>query len=142
MAGDGGEEGFGLVQVEELEHTGGAGEALQAEALVEPDEADEAPESGHVGEELPEHQMADGALPEGAPALRFDGGAEGHLKRVHVHPGRADGGAGVADEAVLLVLNQVGRQRDPAVLEHPHHRHPPAWPLALVTGQHVRRTGG
>ena len=136
------QEGFGVFEAEEAEEAGTAGEPLDTERLVEPDGADDEAEDRQVGEETVEDEGTQNALP-GRPApLRLDGAAQGHLEWVHVHAGGADGGAGVADQAVLLVFHQVGRDREVAFGQGASHGDASAGSFRLVQREDVGGAGG
>ena len=94
-----------------------------------------------VGEQA-EADPAGDPLGRRARQARLDRGAQGDLHRVHVDAGRADRRAGVADQAVLLVLDQVGREGHLPLDQGAHQRDPPARALGLVHREQVGRARG
>jgi len=113
------QERLGLLHPEQLDDPERSRQLLDAEHLIEPEPEHHQPEQGHAGEEVAEDDLPNQSFLTPALDVRLDGRPKRDLERVHVDAGRADGGAGVADQAVRLVPEELGSQRQDAIVDRP-----------------------
>ena len=135
------QQALGVGQAQQLQDAQASGQPLEAEALVQPQQAHDQPEPGQVHEQPAEDQAAQQGLRPRPVAARFERRAQDHLERVHVHARRADRRARVADQAVRLVLEQVGGDRQVAFGQAAGHADASARSFRFVQRQDVRRAG-
>ena len=93
----------------------------------------------HIHEQPAEDDSTDQALSPGPFTRGLDRRAEYDLQRIHVNASGAHGGAGIADQAIALVFEQIRSDLEVTLGQGTGDAHTTPWPLGLVQRQHVRR---
>jgi hypothetical protein len=136
-----GQQSLGTFESEKLQNAEVPGQPAQTEPLIHPQKACNQAKAGQVHEEPAEDHPPKHLDRPGAPRrLGFERRSQRHLQRIHVHSGGADRRAGVAHQAIQLMLDEVRRNLQMTLGQRSGHTDPPARPFRLVQRKHVRWT--